>query len=85
MELFQGAGNKQELAKIMKELTAFSFLAFHNVIANLSSGLMEDYALSHHLRIPDSIIAATSLVYNIPLFTHNKKDFRYLPALELYA
>ncbi|MCU0286836.1 MAG: hypothetical protein MUF15_10600 [Acidobacteria bacterium] len=57
---------------------------FHNEIARLSSLLLKNYLLSHNLQIADAIIAATSLVYDIPLFTHNKKDFRYIPNLNLY-
>jgi len=84
MELLQGAKNKRELAKIKKELSSFNLLAFHNEIAKLSTNLIKDYGLSHNLQIADSIIAATSLVYSIPLFTHNKRDFQYIPNLELY-
>jgi tRNA(fMet)-specific endonuclease VapC len=84
MELMQGAMNKRELAKIEKELCFFNQLAFHNQIAKLSANLIKSYALSHDLQIADSIIAATCIVYDIPLFTHNKKDFRFIPNLKLY-
>lgn len=85
MELMLGASDKRELAKIRKELSAFDLLDFHNEIAKLSSILLKDYLLPHNLQIADAIIAATSLVYDIPLFTHNKKDFRYIPNLNLYG
>lgn len=84
MELLQGAKDKRELRKIVKELNSFNRLYFQNEIAKLSTQLLKDYALSHNLQIPDAIIAATSLVYNIPLFTHNKRDFKFIPNLELY-
>lgn len=84
MELLQGAKDKRELRKIEKELSPFDRLAFNNEIACLSTNLIKEYALSHNLQIADSIIAATSLVYNISLFTHNKKDFRFIPGLEFH-
>lgn len=84
MELIQGAKDKRELKKIVKELNSFNRLYFQNDIAKLSTQLLKDYALSHNLQIPDAIIAATCLVYNIPLFTHNKKDFKFIPNLELH-
>ena len=84
MELLQGAKDKRELKKIVKELNSFNRLYFHNEIAKLSTQLLKDYALSHNLQIADAIIAATCLVYNIPLFTHNKRDFKFIPNLELY-
>jgi predicted nucleic acid-binding protein len=84
MELIQGAKDKRELKKIVKELNSFNRLYFQNDIAKLSTQLLKDYALSHNLQIPDAIIAATCLVYNIPLFTHNKKNFKFIPNLELH-
>jgi predicted nucleic acid-binding protein len=84
MELLQGAKDKRELKKIIKELNSFNRLYFQNEIAKLSTQLLKDYALSHNLQIADAIIAATCLVYNIPLFTHNKRDFKFIPNLELY-
>ena len=84
MELVQGARDKRELKKIVKELNSFNRLDFHNDIAMLSAQLIKEYALSHNLQIADSIIAATCLVYNISLFTHNKRDFKFIPSLELY-
>jgi predicted nucleic acid-binding protein len=33
--------------------------------------------------IYDAIIAATCLVYDLPLWTYNKKDFRFINELEL--
>ncbi len=84
MELLQGAKNKKDLMKIEKELNAFNRLAFHNEIATLSTNLIRDYSLSHTLQIPDAIIAAACLVYDIHLFTHNRKDFKYIPGLKIY-
>ncbi len=46
--------------------------------------LIEKYKLSHGLEIPDAIIAATSVEYEIPLFTYNVKDFDFIPKLVLY-
>lgn len=84
MELLQGAKDRRELKKILKELNSFNRLYFHNEIARLSTQLLKDYGLSHNLQIADAIIAATCLVYNIPLFTHNIRDFKFIPNLELY-
>ena len=84
MELMQGAENKRELSKIRKGLSSFNRLDFHNEIAKLSTHLIKDYVLSHNLQIADSIIAATALVYDIPLYTHNKKDFRFIPKLKFH-
>jgi predicted nucleic acid-binding protein len=35
------------------------------------------------MTIYDSIIAATCLIYDLPLWTYNKKDFKYIENLVL--
>ncbi|WP_456383255.1 hypothetical protein [Persephonella sp.] len=34
--------------------------------------------------MPDALIAATSIYYDAPLLTFNKKDFKYIEELRLY-
>jgi tRNA(fMet)-specific endonuclease VapC len=46
--------------------------------------LMTDYSLSHKLSLPDGLIAATSLIENINLYTLNLKDFKYIKGIKLY-
>lgn len=38
---------------------------------------------SRSIKIPDAIIAATALVYNFTLITHNLSDFKNIPNLKL--
>ena len=45
--------------------------------------LIEQFAKSHGLLIPDAIIAATAIIHEIPLYTENIKDFKFIPNLEL--
>lgn len=40
--------------------------------------------ISHKLSLPDGLIAATAITEDIPLYTLNKKDFRYIENLRLY-
>jgi len=46
--------------------------------------LIETYHLSHGLKIPDAIIGATAVIYQIPIYTYNVKDFEFLPGIILY-
>lgn len=84
MELMQGARNMIELQMIKKKLELFWILPMQDEIANLSSQLIEVYSLSHNLEIPDGIIASTALIYNLPLFTYNIKDFKYIPNIDIF-
>lgn len=84
-ELLYGARNKRELAAIRKDLNQLSIAPIDAPISTLAVELVEVYALSHKLSLPDALIAATSLVHNIELYTLNSKDFRYLKGLKLFA
>jgi len=84
MELYYGAINKRELNKIKKFLKSFNLLTINEEISKIALDLIEKYSKSHGLDIPDALIAATSLYYEVPLLTYNKKDFRYIEYLELF-
>ncbi len=38
---------------------------------------------ANSIKLPDAIIAATALTYQIPLLTHNSKDFEQVPGLRV--
>jgi predicted nucleic acid-binding protein len=46
---------------------------------------MEKYKLSHGLLIPDAIIAATAITYDLKLFTYNIKDFIFISGIRLFS
>lgn len=82
MELYRGALNKVELQKIKSELRGFRLLETGQPVLALAVQLIERYALSHNAMIPDCIIAASCIVYNMPLWTANARDFSYIPGIE---
>jgi predicted nucleic acid-binding protein len=79
MELLQGMGNKTELAQMKKKLKYFDVIQFDDLISEKAIELIENFRLSHNLQIPDAIIGATAIVHQIPFFTYNIKDFRFMP------
>ena len=84
MELYFGALNKRELSKIKKHLKALNIVHFDNDISELAVSMIESYSKSHGLQIPDAIIAATALSFEMKLFTLNLKDFKYIDGLNLH-
>lgn len=84
MEIFQGMTSKSELLKVKKKLSNYNILHFNEQTSFKAMNLVEKFNLSHNLQMPDAIIGAMSIVYDLPLFTYNVKDFRYLPNLKLY-
>ncbi|MBL0708566.1 MAG: type II toxin-antitoxin system VapC family toxin [Sulfurimonas sp.] len=83
MEVLVGANDKRDLNTINKKLSEFTSVDINQNILTLARALMNKYSLSHNMGIYDAIIAATCLVYELPLWTYNKKDFRFINGLEL--
>ena len=84
MELYQGMGNKKELAAMKKKIRYYDVVQIDADISRKAIELIENYKLSHGLMIPDALIGATALTYDFTLFTHNLKDFEYMPSIKLY-
>jgi predicted nucleic acid-binding protein len=84
MELFQGMGNKVELARMKKKIKYYDVVQMDEAISIKAIEFIETYKLSHGLSIPDAIIGATSVVHQIPLYTYNIRDFDFLPEIILY-
>ena len=83
-ELYFGAINKLELTKIRRSIDSIVNIPINESISDKFEELMIDYSLSHKLSIPDAIIAATALHYDIELYTYNTKDFRFIEGIKLY-
>lgn len=83
-ELLFGAKDKRELETIKKHLSNFSSLTIQPEISKMAVDFVESYCLSQKLNLPDALIAATAIYYDIALFTLNSKDFKFIPNIKLY-
>jgi len=61
MELIIGARNKQEVSILNEFIELFEIIHIDATISTLAMQLVTNYAKSHTLDIPDSLIAATAL------------------------
>ena len=84
MEILQGARNKYELKKIEQELSTFSRIQLNQDVLHNATKLIKQYTLSHDLFLPDAVIAAHCIFYNIKLYTYNKKDFKDINDMTFY-
>ena len=84
MELLQGVRDKRELRIIEQKLNSFRLLNIQQDILDLATQYIRDYRLSHSLALPDAVIGATAVIYQVPLLTYNRKDFRFLPKIQLF-
>ncbi len=82
-ELYRGARDKGELGKCRKLVGKFCILAINEGVVNSFSAIFDIFSLSHRPGIPDMLIAATALHYDIALLTENKKDFQFVPGIKL--
>ena len=83
-ELIIGAKNKIELDVIRKHLKTLFTFHVNSGISEMAIDLIDKYCLSHKLLLPDALIAATAIHYNMELFTLNLKDFKFIPNIKLY-
>ena len=83
-ELLYGARNKKELRIIRKDLDVLTVLPIQTAISTMAVLLVEKYSLSHKLSLPDALIAATALHYNIELYTLNLKDFKFIKRVQFF-
>ena len=83
-ELLYGARDKKELQIIRKDLNKLIILPIQSSISNLAVELVEKYALSHNLSLPDALIASTAIIHNIEIYTLNIKDFKFIKSISLY-
>jgi len=83
MELYYGALNKAELFQLKKFISLFKVIEVNENISSISTELIFQYAKSHNLAIPDSLIASTAISIDSKLLTLNLKDFKYIDGLLL--
>lgn len=83
MELMVGCRNKTELRELERFLQRFHLFKVNEMISDQANTLVKQYRLSHGLLIPDAFIAATALVWNVPLVSKNQRDYRFIKTLNL--
>ena len=83
MEFMVGALNKREVGIIKKAFSDFEIVEISESISIKAKTLIEKFTKSHGLQIPDTLIGATALELDLPLYTANIKDFQFIPDLKL--
>ena len=84
IELLAGAINKADSIKISRKLSRFNIELINPEITVKAFSLIETYCLSHGLALPDSFVAATAIITDLPLFTYNIKDYKFIKGLLLF-
>jgi predicted nucleic acid-binding protein len=85
LELLQGIKNRAEMIMLKKFVKAREVIIIP-IDADISSRaifFMEEYSLSHGLRMAEALIAATAHLYGQELFTGNYTDYKMIANLDL--
>jgi predicted nucleic acid-binding protein len=83
LELMVGCENKADFKDLKDFLDDFEIIQLNSSISEKAVELFNEFRLSHGVLIPDMLIASTSLVYEIPFLSKNRKDFRFIKELTL--
>jgi predicted nucleic acid-binding protein len=70
-------GNENEMKSLADFIALGIIFTVDNIIADKTIELRKLYAI----KLPDAIIAATALVFNLTLLTRNTKDFKKITGL----
>ncbi len=82
-EFIVGAKDKAEIRKLERILENYTLIPLTEPITEIFIDLFKTFTLSHRPSIPDTLIAATALYYNLPLYTLNKRHFQFIPGINL--
>ena len=83
-EFLVGAKDKRDFARLEKDLEDYTQIPLSMEISKIFFELIGKYSLSRRPDIADTLIAATALYYDLPLYTLNKKHFQFIPGIRLY-
>ncbi|MFA5454369.1 MAG: type II toxin-antitoxin system VapC family toxin [Sulfurimonas sp.] len=84
LEILQGVRNKKEQKDALRFMEQFQHIEYTSECFDLAKILLLRYSLSHSLKIPDALIAASCLIYDLELWTYNLKDFAYIEEMKIY-
>jgi predicted nucleic acid-binding protein len=82
VECLQGSKAEREKQIIRKYLSHFPIFYHTPNISKQTISLIDLYSNKHGLFLPDALIAATCLEYDLTLVTYNVSDFEFIKELK---
>jgi predicted nucleic acid-binding protein len=80
IEVLGFAGAPLKMKALEEFLNAATVIGIDQAVTQQTIALRR---LSTKLKLPDAIIAATAIVYDLTLITHNTNDFKTIPNLKI--
>jgi predicted nucleic acid-binding protein len=84
IELVQGALDKTDHFRLRKALAQRNtiIIPISPTISQLAAALIDEFALSHGLRLADALIAATAIELQTTLISANTRHFKQISSLD---
>lgn len=82
METVQGSRNKAEQERAIDFMRLFYMEHFVTADSEWAMKQIAEYALSHGVQFPDTMIAAVAFRLKVPIYTTNLKHFTPLPDVD---
>ena len=85
MELVQGMKDKNEFKKFQKQMRIWKTKILHidQDISARAVFYVQEYFLSHSMKMADALIAATAIQMGEILITANDKHYKFIPNIEI--
>ena len=85
VELLQGIRNREEMRSLRRFITQRGIEIVHvnEEVSQKALNYMEEYSLSHNLRMADAMIAATVLILGATLLTANSKHYAPIKGIQI--
>ena len=88
LEILAGCSTTEKRDYALNYLDTYGLLKNSEKISEKSMQLMKRYCIQRlgqpMLRLPDCLIAAFALFYNMELLTFNKKDFEFIQSISIH-
>jgi predicted nucleic acid-binding protein len=85
IELVQGMRNKKELNSLRQALHGWDakIIYISEEISTKAMFFVEQHFLSHSIQLADALIAASAVIYGLPVITGNDKHFKVIGDVEI--
>lgn len=85
MEILQGMRNRDELHiwKSFLKQQGIRVFPLDEQVSSKAVFWMEEFTLSHRLRMADALIAATAHTYDLTLLTANTADYKFISGIKI--
>lgn len=84
LELLFGLKTRRRIIDLHKQMRSYHLVHLPELISVKAMDILNKYGTSNAIKPADSLIAATSLVTNMALFTNNKQDFDFIEGISFY-